>query len=117
MDRMPIRTIKVLHILREEYALFHTGLPRDPRLPLRYENWEADIRRIHEAHRAAGSSTVMALVRWDEFCDYARKLGVKPSYAILSAYAVKKGETGGKETRPANLRVLASSDDILLWPD
>jgi hypothetical protein len=91
MDRLFTRTIFVAHIQRQEYRLFRDGLPPDYRLPKTFEEWEQQTIRTHDAHRGAGLKTQPITVGWDELVTHARRVRLPLTYALLTGYAIHRG--------------------------
>ena len=91
MDRMPSRTVFIVHITRDEYPLFRAGLPMDTRLPASYDDWYKAALHTHRIHRAAALDTTPVTVHWDEFIDYAQRIRLSPSFALLTTFAISLG--------------------------
>ena len=91
MDRYSSRTIYLPHIVREEYPRFHAGLPKDSRLPPRYEDWYSGTIRVHAVYRGEGVDTEPVPVRWDDFVAHAERNNLIPTYALLTTYVTSHG--------------------------
>jgi len=101
MDRMPSRTtIYVVHILPEEYPLFRAGLPRDTRLPVNYEEWYQATLRTHKIHRAAALDTKPVTVHWDDLVEYARRIRLPVTYALMTTFAIAQGHNHRRHGPP-----------------
>ena len=93
------RPIYVAHILPEQYALFRDGFKDDHRLPPKYEEWLQTTNQYRATLKASGAQSEAVSVDWDTFLLYARRLGMKPSYPLLTTYAIRQGLNAIERTR------------------
>src|SRR4051812_30952748 len=87
--KMNIRRVFMVQISPDEYPLFQSGIS-DARLPPCYDDWLSTTMRSHRAHLSSGSTTTAVTVCWDDFIGYAKRLGLDPSYALLTTFNLRK---------------------------
>jgi len=92
------------HLLAEEYPAFLEFMPRDARLPARYEDWYEQFAKEDEVHRRAGMRTKDVVVRHEELQAFLKRVQVRPSYAALEAYAAFIGRKEIEEEAAARAK-------------
>lgn len=79
-----------IRILPEEYDAFLRLASGDERFPKTYDEWVD--RRAQENARCVARGDILneVVIHHEEFAEYCRATGQKPSYVMLEAVAVRK---------------------------